>query len=747
MLILWAGCCQCFFWIVAIQPYHLQREAAIVSAMKSVQQSPEFVRCSTAAAMTLGLKPGRFWRNARLHCINLLLTYEDGCAGACAYCGLSRMRDGESNHGQDARATRGHRQEAYTTERSHRQEACATDGLECSLQAEKTNTLKRQLQTKCGTFIRVQWPTYPLHEILDRLPRCRDARRVCISMITHRCALEDLPAVVRAIRRESSIPISALITPTLVDAGGLERLRAAGVDKIGIAIDAATPQLFDRLRGASAGGPHRWETYWERFGEAAEAFGKGNVGSHFIVGLGETERDLVAAFQAVHDLGGVNHLFSFFPEPGSPMDDRMPPPMDTYRRVQLAAHLIDSGMVSAEEFAFDTNDGRIRSFGITDSQLDRIIAHGEGFRTRGCTGPDGQVACNRPFANSWPGPGLRNYPFAPEPEDIERIRLQLAGRWSEEQPRERRRRPDAIRKSPVQRREIVFFAPSIKHYDTDEFTNSRQPIFVPVSVTGQECNLRCLHCGGCLLKGAYPAGTPEALWELAVRLKKRGLRGMLLTGGCDNDGIVPLAPFCPTIARLKSELGLQATVHSKLINRPLADALRQSHADAILLDVVGSLEMLQRVYRLADKTLDDIRRGLDLLEERNLPASPHVVLSNLAGAEGEGERALGLLEGRRLHSLVIVLLMPLPGCDVGPTVDWDLANLRRLFEKARAMFPATPLLLGCARPVGRLQKQIDALAVETGFDGIAYPSEGTAAQARQLGRSIRFSEFCCSLML
>jgi hypothetical protein len=91
--------------------------------------------------------------------------------------------------------------------------------------------------------------------------------------------------------------------------------------------------------------------------------------------------------------------------------------------------------------------------------------------------------------------------------------------------------------------------------------------------------------------------------------------------------------------------------------------------------------------------------------------------------------------------------MALPGCEVGPTTDWDLGEIRRLFEKARAMFPSTPLTLGCARPMGPLQKQVDALAVEIGFDGIAFPSEGTVAHARELGREIHFSEFCCSLMI
>lgn len=77
-----------------------------------------------------------------------------------------------------------------------------------------------------------------------------------------------------------------------------------------------------------------------------------------------------------------------------------------------------------EDLAFDSN-GRIGSFGLLRSDLEAIIDTGEPFRTSGCIGADGSVACNRPFANSRPGPNLRNYPFPPTADDVERIRLQL----------------------------------------------------------------------------------------------------------------------------------------------------------------------------------------------------------------------------------------------------------------------------------------------------------------------------------
>ncbi|MBW1801317.1 MAG: radical SAM protein, partial [Deltaproteobacteria bacterium] len=53
------------------------------------------------------------------------------------------------------------------------------------------------------------------------------------------------------------------------------------------------------------------------------------------------------------------------------------------------------------------------------------IDTGEPFRTSGCEGYDGEVACNRPFANSRPGPDIRNYPLPTNKKDVLHIRSQM----------------------------------------------------------------------------------------------------------------------------------------------------------------------------------------------------------------------------------------------------------------------------------------------------------------------------------
>lgn len=337
----------------------------------SDKESPEYVQTSLAASLTLGLQQGLFHRNAKLTGLNLLLHYREGCLGRCHFCGLSRSR------------------------------------------AEGPRT---------KTFIRVDWPLYLLNEIIQRTKGKEQIQRVCISMTTHPKAFDDTLHVIRRFSKETELPISVLITPTLIrNERSLQVMREAGADRVGIAIDAATPALFDQLRGRGVEGPHRWDHYWDTVERAIHVFGRFYAGIHLIVGLGETEREMVKTIQRGQDLGAPTHLFSFFPEKGSPMERHPSPSIDHYRRIQLARWIINEGLGSAGRMHFDAA-GKLVDFGM---DIQPLIHQGEPFMTSGCPGKDGRVACNRPFGNERPSGPIRNFPFAPERSDIEEIREQM----------------------------------------------------------------------------------------------------------------------------------------------------------------------------------------------------------------------------------------------------------------------------------------------------------------------------------
>jgi biotin synthase len=143
-----------------------------------------------------------------------------------------------------------------------------------------------------------------------------------------------------------------------------------------------------------------------------------------MVGMGESEQDMVSLMQQLQQMGVMNHLFAFFAEENSQLADMQQPPWPTYLRVQLARYLLEEGLSAMDKMSFDSQ-GRIMGFGVDTEDLDAGIASGTPFMTTGCLGEDCQVACNRPFGNCLPDVEQWNYPYTPNEEEISRIRQQI----------------------------------------------------------------------------------------------------------------------------------------------------------------------------------------------------------------------------------------------------------------------------------------------------------------------------------
>jgi biotin synthase len=154
--------------------------------------------------------------------------------------------------------------------------------------------------------------------------------------------------------------------------------------------------------------------------EGLEVFGHHQVGAHLMVGMGETEQEMVSLMGELGEKGVVNHLFSFFAEKGSTLADREQPPWSSYLRIQLTRFLIEEGKSFPHDMVFD-EQGRIVHFGVDDDLLMETIRLGKPFMTTGCSGLDGQVACNRPFGNCLPDIKQWNYPYLPNDEEIDLI--------------------------------------------------------------------------------------------------------------------------------------------------------------------------------------------------------------------------------------------------------------------------------------------------------------------------------------
>jgi uncharacterized radical SAM superfamily protein len=292
--------------------------------------------------------------------------------------------------------------------------------------------------------------------------------------------------------------------------------------------------------------------------------------------------------------------------------------------------------------------------------------------------------------------------------------------------------------------EIHFYAPSFSYFKTKHYCSSTTD-FPTISVTGNSCVLNCKHCGGKVLETMHPALSPQDLFELGVKLKRNGAKGVLVSGGCLPDGSVPLDAFVQVLGRFKSELGLTVFVHTGLIKLETAVALNAAGVDAALIDVIGSAETVGKIYNLK-VTVQDYADSLMALQKAKLNVVPHVIVGLNEGKLDGELRALQMIHQIKPSALVIIAFMPIHGTAMAETPPPEPIDIARVSAVARKMFPETPLVLGCMRPKGKNRGITDVLALKAGVDAVAFPTEVAVEYAKNKGYKTGFSSYCCAQM-
>ena len=257
--------------------------------------------------------------------------------------------------------------------------------------------------------------------------------------------------------------------------------------------------------------------------------------------------------------------------------------------------------------------------------------------------------------------------------------------------------------------------------------------------------MNCGHCGKTILKNMLPALTPEELRQRASRIALKGGQGILISGGSDKNGSVPLIPFARAMKEIKAEWGLKILVHTGMVHPGTADALAEAGIDCALLDIIGDDQTIRRVCGLK-ASVSDFERSLQLLIERSIPTAPHVIMGLHFGRLKGEEKALTIIRPYPIKALVMVGLRPMSRTAMAKVTPPEPEAMGGLLLLARRMFPQVPVVLGCERPLGRYRRILDSLALEAGLDGIAFPTEEAVRWAENRGLTIRYQEECCALI-
>ncbi|WP_288829008.1 MSMEG_0568 family radical SAM protein [uncultured Paraburkholderia sp.] len=150
-----------------------------------------------------------------------------------------------------------------------------------------------------------------------------------------------------AIKTAVDLPIQAQCEPPDDDAW-FERMKASGIDTLGMHLEVVTPEVRARVMPGKASVPI--SRYLEAFKAAVAVFGTGQVSTYILAGLGDTPEAILSISRELIDIGVYPFVVPFVPISGTPLEDHPAPSPEFMKSilVPLGAMLRDAQMRSAD---------------------------------------------------------------------------------------------------------------------------------------------------------------------------------------------------------------------------------------------------------------------------------------------------------------------------------------------------------------------------------------------------------------
>jgi uncharacterized radical SAM superfamily protein len=237
-----------------------------------------------------------------------------------------------------------------------------------------------------------------------------------------------------------------------------------------------------------------------------------------------------------------------------------------------------------------------------------------------------------------------------------------------------------------------------------------------------------------------PTVNAESLIDLAKELDANGAEGLLVSGGCDRNGKIPLGPFLPALKRIKSETSLKINLHTGLVEADEAAQIAATGVDCISFDLVQDPDVISKVLHLSCGA----KAYSSTLEAFFSSGVRRVVPHLLVGMSGDEDRfeiaAIETAARYPIAGLVVIALMPTKGTPMQNVAPPSQGHLLEVLERAIDALDV-PIMLGCMRPRGNWK--METKAIELGVRRIAMASPRTEEWAIAQGYRIVKRPSCC----
>ncbi len=135
-------------------------------------------------------------------------------------------------------------------------------------------------------------------------------------------ALQKYAEICSEVKKGTGLPIQLQIIPP-EDFSWFQRLKDSGVDAVGIHIETFDPKVFKKVTPGKA--KIGFDRYVESWKEAVRVFGRWQVSTYVLVGMGEDLQTVIDGTALCAEIGVYPFIVPFRPVAGTPMENVRPP--------------------------------------------------------------------------------------------------------------------------------------------------------------------------------------------------------------------------------------------------------------------------------------------------------------------------------------------------------------------------------------------------------------------------------------
>lgn len=244
---------------------------------------------------------------------------------------------------------------------------------------------------------RVSWHKHSENLVYEKLNSSfldNKLKRACFQVLNFDNFLQITIDSIKKLKSFSEIPVCSSIPVSKIS--DLDILFNNGCERVCISLDATSETIYSNIKSGN---------FIEKLSLLKDSSYKfyGRITTHLIVGLGESEYEIIKIIHFLIQLNIKIALFAFTPIKGTPMQNVQKPDISTYRRVQICNYLFENYNLNFDELHFE-NQTLISICKFDKYKPSIIDSLGVAFKTTGC------LDCNRPYYNESPCGIIYNYP-------------------------------------------------------------------------------------------------------------------------------------------------------------------------------------------------------------------------------------------------------------------------------------------------------------------------------------------------